>query len=128
MPQHRQRLNNSQDQSRPAILDIHRTYSVRITNNSTRNGHRLRRTEDEGKAFVFTVPKEDTSPVTAIRKRTTIISLGEEITQEQDTVKEELQEQHSEPRGSSTTPSLVFSPLESHPEALSKSHSKHLSW
>jgi hypothetical protein len=61
---------------------MHRTHHVRITNNGTRNYHRLRRTEDKGKAFASTMGKEDTSPVTAISKRTTIVSLGEEMTQE----------------------------------------------
>jgi hypothetical protein len=63
-------------------LDIHKTHHVRRTYNSTKSCYRLRRTEDEGKAFVCTVGKEDTSPATAISKRTTIVSLREEITQE----------------------------------------------
>jgi hypothetical protein len=51
-------------------------------------------TEVEGKAFVCTLGKEDTLLVTAIRKRITIASLGEEITQEQDAVKEVPQGEH----------------------------------
>jgi hypothetical protein len=99
---------------------MHRTHYIRITNNSTRNYHRLRRTEDEGNAFVCTMGKEDTSLATAIRKRTTISSLGEEISQEQDTVKEELQGEHSESSRSWTTLSPVSPPIESHPEVQSK--------
>jgi hypothetical protein len=76
---------------------MHRTHHVRITNNSTRNYHRLRRTKDKEKAFICTVGKEDTSPVTTIRKRTTIVSLGEEITQVPNTLKEEPQGEHSKP-------------------------------
>jgi hypothetical protein len=98
---------------------MYTTHYVRITNNSARNCHRLRRTEDEGKAFICTVGKEDTSPATAIRQRTTIVSSGEEITQEQDALKEELQGEHSEPSRSWTTLLLVSPPIESHPEAQS---------
>jgi hypothetical protein len=82
---------------------MHRTHHVRITNNSTRKCYRLRRTEYEEKDFVCNVGKEDTSPATAIRKRTTIVSWGEDITQKQDTLKEELQGKYSEPSRSWTT-------------------------
>jgi hypothetical protein len=99
---------------------MHRTHHIRIINNSTRNCHRLRRTEDEGKAFVYTVGKEDTLPATAIRKGTIIVSLGEEITQGQGALKEELQGEHSELSRSWTTLSLVPPPIELHPEAQSK--------
>jgi hypothetical protein len=99
---------------------MYRTYHVRITNNSTRNYYRLRRKEDEGKVFVCTVGKEDTSPATAIRKRTTIVSLGEEITQEQHVLKEALQGEHSESSRSWTTLLLVSPPIESHLEVQSK--------
>jgi uncharacterized membrane protein len=76
-------------------LDIHRTHHVRITK-TTKNCHRLRRTQEEGEAFVCTVGKEDTLPATAIRKGTTRLNFEKEITQEQDALKEELQGEHSE--------------------------------
>jgi hypothetical protein len=43
---------------------MYKTHHERIT----RNYHRLRRTEDEEKAFICTVGKENTSPTTKIRK------------------------------------------------------------
>jgi 5,10-methylene-tetrahydrofolate dehydrogenase/methenyl tetrahydrofolate cyclohydrolase len=99
---------------------MYRTHHVRITNNSTKNCHRLRRTEDKGNAFVCTVGKENTLPATAIRKKTTIVSLGEETTQEQNTLNEELQGEHSELSRSWTTLSLVSPPIKSHPKVQKK--------
>jgi hypothetical protein len=95
---------------------MHRTHSVRITNTSTRDSPRLRSIEVVKKAFASTVGKEDISPATAIRRRITIASLEEEITQEQDASKEEHQGEHSEPSRSLTTLSPASPPIESHPE------------
>jgi hypothetical protein len=99
---------------------MYRTHHFRTTNNRIRNYHSLRRTKDEGKAFVSSMRMEDTSSATAIRKRTIIVSLEEKITQEYNTLKAELQGEHSELSRSWKTPLLVFPPIESYPEAQSK--------
>jgi hypothetical protein len=97
-----------------------RTHSVRITNTSARDSPRQRRIKDTKKALTSTVGKEDISPATVIRNRTTIASLKEEIIQEQDNLKEEHQGKHSELSRNSTTLSPASLSIKSHPEAQSR--------
>jgi hypothetical protein len=61
---------------------MHKIYSVRITNTSTRDFPRQKQISNPKKAFASIVGKEDILPATAIRKRTIIASLEEEIIRE----------------------------------------------
>jgi hypothetical protein len=99
---------------------MHTTHSIKTTNTSTIDCPRSRRIEDARKALAFTIGKKDILPVTAIRKRTIIVSLEEGTIQEQDVLKEVHQGEHSEPSRSFTTLLLVSPLIESHLETQSK--------
>jgi hypothetical protein len=59
---------------------MHRTHSVRTTSYSTRKSPKERKIEDIRKASIYTMRKENTLLVTAIKRRKTIVSLKEETT------------------------------------------------
>jgi hypothetical protein len=71
-------------------------------------------------AFTSTIGKEDYLPATAIRERTTIVSLIEETIHEPDTSKDDHQGEHSELSRNLRTLSLVFPPIKSHLEVQNK--------
>jgi hypothetical protein len=69
------------------------------------------------KSFANRMGKQDILPATVIRKRMTIISLKEEIMQDQDALKEEDQGEHVELSLSLITPLPGSPPIESHLQA-----------
>jgi hypothetical protein len=75
-------------------LGIHKTYNIRTTNISTSDSPRERRIKDIRKAFVSTMGKENTSPATAFRKQTIIVTLEKETISEQDASKEAHSGEH----------------------------------
>jgi hypothetical protein len=56
---------------------MHRTYSIRTINTSTRESPRQRRIQGTRKTFASSVGKEDILPTTATRKRIFMVCLEE---------------------------------------------------